>query len=366
MRIDFVITELFPGGAERCLTELAIGFTGRGDQVRVFSIGKLPTSSSQLLLVNRLVDAGISVETADSQTWRQFLSASRKLKKWLQEDPPNICQSFLHHGNVLAGVNCNRLQIPHLAGIRVAEPNSLRCTLERLTIRSARQIVCVSHQVNEFACQRLGGTGRTVTIPNGVDAAVFESAAPFDWETIGLPSDAQVTLFVGRLHEQKGIELLQKKIETIAPAESNRFLVLVGDGPLAGDIERWAADVRGAKVKRLGWCRNVASLMRASQLLVLPSHFEGMPNVVLEAMASGLPVVCSQVEGSQELLANHPADQGFAVGDENEMAARIENFYQHPDRARNVGLTNQSYVKANFSIQSMIDQYQTCYQQFAR
>ncbi len=100
MRVDFVITELFVGGAERCLTELAIGLAETGDQVRVFSLASLPDVQQtplvdrlqlpkvqQSLLVDRLQSAGISVESGGADSPTKFLfrvSATAKLVRRLQ------------------------------------------------------------------------------------------------------------------------------------------------------------------------------------------------------------------------------------------------------------------------------------------
>ena len=83
MQIDFVITELFLGGAERCLTELAIGMADAGDKVRVFSIGSLPTDERGLL-VDRLKDAGIEVSSAEAKIGRSQDTRGRNTSRRIQ------------------------------------------------------------------------------------------------------------------------------------------------------------------------------------------------------------------------------------------------------------------------------------------
>ena len=198
-------------------------------------------------------------------------------------------------------------------------------------------------------------------IPNGVDVSRFSTTNPFDWTTVGWPSDAAVTLFVGRLHPQKGIEHLQSQIDRIARSGSSHRLMIVGDGPLRNELQSWADQVGSDRVQLLGWQQSIPELMAASRLLVLPSHYEGMANVVLEAMAAGKPVVASRVEGSEELLQRYTEAQGFAPGDDAVMANLIQRFLVDQSHAEKVGEANQEFVRSRFSSAAMVDAYRSHY-----
>ena len=101
--------------------------------------------------------------------------------------------------------------------------------------------------------------------------------------------------------------------------------------------------------------------MKACQLLVLPSHYEGMPNVVLEAMACSRPVVCSRVEGSDELLGHAQELQTFRPGDAPAMAAAVQRFAQDDELAARIGDDNCRHVREKFSLSRMIDAYRSHY-----
>jgi len=101
--------------------------------------------------------------------------------------------------------------------------------------------------------------------------------------------------------------------------------------------------------------------MRACRLLLLPSHFEGMPNVVLEAMAAARPVVCSRVEGSDELLSHALQQQSFPAGDGPAMTKLVEPFLSDPMLCDRIGNDNQSRVRNDFSIAAMVDAYRSHY-----
>ncbi len=361
MRVDFVITELFVGGAERCLTELALGLSESGDDVRVFSLGALPIDG-QRTLVERLQGAGIPVATAGADRPTKFYRAYRQLRSWFDESKPDICQTFLHHANVLGpwAAAASGIEIT-VGGLRIAESKPLRCRIERSALRRTNSVICVSAAVQQFANERLGcSPGKSVVIPNGVDVSRFASATPLEWSAIGWPDDSIVSLFVGRLHRQKGIELLQQQVDSISPTGSNRRLLLVGDGPLRSELQRWVTQIGKHRVQLLSWQSDVAPLMRACRLLILPSHYEGMPNVVLEAMAAGRPVVCSRVEGSEELLSHTP-QQSFPVGDGDAMADLVEQFLADEVLCDEVGSSNQARVRNDFSIAAMVDAYRSHY-----
>jgi starch synthase (maltosyl-transferring) len=140
----------------------------------------------------------------------------------------------------------------------------------------------------------------------------------------------------------------------------------VGDGPLLSRLQTWCDQLGPDRVQRLPWQSNVAAWLRACRLLVLPSHYEGMPNVVLEAMAAAKPVVCSRVEGSEELLSRSSEDrsredQGFAPGDEAEMVRLIERFQSDETLCRVTGEQNQQLVRSDFSLTAMTEAYREHY-----
>ncbi|GAA5510624.1 glycosyltransferase [Novipirellula caenicola] len=362
MRIAFVITELNPGGAERCLSEIAIGLADQGDHVRVYSIGS-PPLPEKAIFADRLCSHGISVTYLNLDSAWHFIRARRELAKLLRSFQPSLVQTFLFHANVIgtmaaidAGVDVR------VGGIRVAEANRIRCQIERRLVKKMKHVVCVSEEVKRFSHRYLGTqAASTSVIPNAVDVPTFSTAHPVALHTIGWDDDSVVTLFVGRMHPQKGLELLQEQIDTLAPAGSQRRMLLIGEGPLETEIDEWTQQVGHDRVQRLPWHANIAAWMRASRVLVLPSRYEGMPNVVLEAMAAGLPVVSSNVEGSSTLLAHAAEDQLFESGDSEMMAQRVTRFLEDVDFARELGQQNQARARTDFSIPTMIDRYRTLY-----
>ena len=144
--------------------------------------------------------------------------------------------------------------------------------------------------------------------------------------------------YVGRLETQKGVRWL---VET-APAWLGQLpdcdLLLVGKGPEREHLRRMSAD-RGIadRVHFAGWRSDVPAILARSDLVVLPSAWEGMPNVVLEAMASRLPVVASNVEGVAELLGPDADAQTVAHGDTTAFAAKVVGIMTDRGVGRRLG-----------------------------
>ena len=357
MDIDLVITELEVGGAERALTQLAVALHHDGDRVRVFSLSPPPKRTE---LVERLDRAGIPVCFGSARSWRDIVPLRRRLRAWLRERPEAICQSFLFHANVLTAT-CLESDRRAVAGIRVAERRAVRCIIEKRALRRFDHVVCVSQAVAQFADSRLGVTAdRCSVIGNAVEADRFRSVDPFDWRSIGWEDESRVALFIGRFHPQKNLAALQRTALSWLADDTSRKLVLVGDGPQRQSLEAWATGIGPDRVRVMPWQPDVAPLLAACRVLVLPSRYEGMPNVILEAMAAGRPVVCSRVEGSEELVGGDDL-QSYPPDDDAQLIERMDCFLGDGELAERVGASNRQRVCDRFSVAKMAAAYRRTY-----
>ena len=360
MRIGLVITELDPGGAEINLVRLATGLRRRGDSVAVFSLAGPPTDDDRLL--NRLRSAGIDVELGDPRRRRLPLVVSR-MRAWLRRRRPELVQSFLFHADVVglpvAAIGCRTAV--RVSGVRVAQPDRRRLRLHRNVLRLAHHVVSVSEGVDRFVGARLGvEPGRRTVIGNAVDVARFDDATPFDWRDLGWPAGSRVVVFVGRLDPQKNVAAMLRNADAVLDRDRQRRLLIVGDGPLAGDVDRW---VRSRRDDRVRWFRrrtDIPSLLKAAATLWLPSRYEGMANVMLEAMAAGIPVACGDVEGV-EVLGRHRSEQTFAPDDDAGMIGVVDRWLSGGETAHDIGRDNRNAVAAAHGIDAMVDAYRELY-----
>ncbi|QEG40145.1 glycosyltransferase [Roseimaritima ulvae] len=367
MRIDFIITELSVGGAERCLTELAIGMSRRGHGVRVISLAP-PPAPPRDELASRLEQAAVPLLSARSASSYLAPLALMRVRKLLRDERPDLVQTFLFHANVLGTAAAAMAGVPvRVGGVRVAQRRPGRLWLERRLVRKMQGLICVSRSVADFAQQYLATSDTDIhVIPNAVDVPRFADARPLDWQTFDLPETARVVLFVGRLDPQKGLERLFAAAQRFLAEDPQAWLVLVGDGPLRSWCDQQCRSMPGQRARRLPWQADVAPLMRAARLFMLCSRYEGMPNVVLEAMAAGRPVVCNEVEGVAELLNHAPQQQCVPQGDVPALATAANHWLADEDEANRIGAANQTYVRQHHTIEAMLDGYEQLYAQWSR
>ena len=365
LHIDLVITEMFVGGAERCLTELAIGLQKRGDTVRVASIGTLPTGN-QAALVQRLRDHRITVESARCDSTYKTYSAYRWLRSWFRQGRPDVVQTMLFHANVLGTFAARSAGVPVcIGGLRVAEKHGSRLLIEKRAIRRMDAVVCVSRSVERFAHAVFGRSiPPTYVIGNAIDVDAIGKIRPVDWTSLGWPSDAQVLLFVGRLHRQKGLDVLVEAIERLlsGPADSQAMrCLLVGDGPQREELTRIAKRLGPARFQLAGWRADSLSLIKGCRVLVLPSRYEGMPNVILEAMAAGKPVAATAVEGVAELLGDAADGQTCPPEDPAALRELIQRLWQDEQAARELGLMNRQRAADEHQMGRLVSDYRDLY-----
>ena len=354
--IALAITDLDVGGAERALVALATGLDRRRWRPSVVALG------GEGALAGPLRRAGIAVECLDVDRRRPD-SAVRALAGALRRSEPRLVQSFLFHANLAARLASPLAGRPWLiGGLRVAERRRRwHLGLDRLTSRLATGSVCVSEGVRRFSVEvgRLD-PDRLVVIPNGVDPAPFDRAEAVDRASIGVPPGAFLALYVGRLDPQKGLKVLLDAASRVIPSRPDWHLALAGDGPERSLLEsRIDSDrILKGRIHRLGRRDDVPRLLMAADLLVLPSLWEGMPNVVLEAMAARLAVVGTSVEGTEDLVI--PGQTGWLAppGDANALAVALLEAAADPARLRAYGEAARNRVEATYTPGRVVEAYE--------
>ena len=247
-----------------------------------------------------------------SRPMNGYVCAARltpRLRAW---HPDLILSYWLYpHGfaSVIAG---RKMRIPVLVG---AVGSDLRCIRDlatawftRRALQAADGVITVSEELRTRAVQMGAPSGRVRTIMNGCDASLFKVCDKTEARAeLGVPADTRLILYVGWLDRNKGIEDLLGSVRLLRRLE-RLFLVCVGEGPLKATLERLAQKLRIAdRVQLVGAVepRDVARWMAACDVVCLPSHSEGCPSVILEAINSGRPVVATSVGGVPEIVNRH-------------------------------------------------------------
>lgn len=231
--------------------------------------------------------------------------------------------------------------------------------------------VPLSREIETYLRERIGiPPERLIRIYNGVDTERFRPAGPGD-PPASLPvgfagPDSIVIGTVGRMHGVKDQENLTHAFIRLCdrlPEQAARLrLVMIGDGPLR-EVCRGLLQAAG----RLGqaWLpgarEDVPALMRAMQIFALPSRAEGISNTVLEAMASGVPVVATDVGGNAELVADGETGRLVPRGDADRLAAALAEYVAAPEAMRRHGLAARLRAEQNFSLAGMMRAYSELY-----
>ena len=375
MNICFVVANFWPGwgGTERQCQLLARTLTQRGHGVVVL------TRRRQGLRADDWVD-GVAVRrtavlgggTLRSLAWMLTATA------WLRR-----------HGRQFQVVQCYQLLSPSYVGLLgrrtrpqatilraecsgsygdVAEMTRLPLTgLRRRLLRHADALVTISQAIEVELAEFGLDSVPFHRIPNGVDCSAFSPVRGEERAALrshlGLPEDRVLCAFVGRLVPQKDPDLLAEA--WLRVSHPGAHLMLVGDGPLRPKLEARLTVGGRRRVTFVGATSNVASYMRASDLVILPSQAEGMPCVVLEAMACGIPVVATDVPGNREVLGEE-GRVGLLVpgGDPSALAEAVVTLATSSALRQKIGVSARAVILERFDIQRVATQYLSLYSSF--
>jgi glycosyltransferase involved in cell wall biosynthesis len=221
-------------------------------------------------------------------------------------------------------------------------------------------VIAVSDDTAAAFRRAVGYRGRNlVVVPNGVDAERYPAAVDRHALRIQLgfrPEDHVMTM-VGTFKRQKGHHFLVEAAAAVAPTHPELHLLIVGDGELRDDIER-QVERNGLKgrIHLLGSRRDVPELLAASDSFVLPSLWEGLPIALIEGMASGLPVVATDVSGTSQVMIDGETGWIVPPSDAGALAGAIAEVLEDRDRAAARGAAARVRVASSFSAMTQAEQ----------
>jgi len=278
----------------------------------------------------------------------------------------------------LAALFAKRLRPRHRVVVKVACSGSwsdFRLAQDRplfrrrlVLLREVDRFVILNREsAAELQALGLGGVPATL-LPNGVDTRRFRPAEPGERAALrarlGLPEEGPVALFVGRLERRKGLDILLAAWADLTRRGRVPHLLIAGPG----ETGPWAreAQARGVDgcVSFLGGRADVGDLYRAADLLVFASRAEGCSNAVLEAMASALPVVATDVAGNRELLGED-GKAGWLAPPEDwlALAQAVATLTASPALRREIAAAARERILERFDINRIGAQYLTLYEE---
>lgn len=360
MRVAHVLYSFGTGGLEKGIATVA----RHGSPGVEHAVVCLSTSGAS----ERLLPPGTPVIELRKPPGNSLCSIL-KLRRVLKDLAPDVVHTRNWSG--LDGVIAARL-----AGIRAVvhgehgwgmeDPdgkNPKRLRIRRLLSRWVREYTCVSRAMVGWLRDDVGITKPVTQIYNGVDTEVFRPG-PADGvrAELGLGPETFAVGVVGRLDPIKDHPTLFRAFTELRNTAPEARLLVVGDGPERARLESLA----GEGVLFLGDRADVPEILRALDLFVLPSRNEGISNTILEAMATGLPVLATAVGGNPELVESGVTGTLVPPGDPAALARALEAYAAAPERRAAEGAAARTRALERFSIPAMVEGYEAVWRRVAR
>ena len=236
--------------------------------------------------------------------------------------------------------------------------------------RRADAVISLSDQITEELHKAGFDPGRIVKIPNAVDTSRYVAATAEERqqlrEQLHLPQSGPLVIFTGRLHFQKAIDRLIRAWQAVFAAQPQAALLILGEGQEEAMLRQLASDLKLTdSIHFLGHIEGVLPYLRASDVFVLPSLFEGVSLSLLEAMACGMPVVTTNIGGTREVIRDNLDGLLVEPDDVPGLAARLNHVLADPVLRQRVGEQARKRVEELYGLAHSADCYADLYERLA-
>jgi glycosyltransferase involved in cell wall biosynthesis len=359
-----LIPTLDRSGAEKQMVLLATALPRDRFRVEVAALTRLGPYEAELRA------SGIPV-TLIGKRFKLDPAAFLRLVRFLKAKKFDVLQTWIFAADTYGRAAARVARVPVVVTAEMAVDywkGRTELAIDRRLARWTDRIVGNSDAVVAFYRQNGIPEDRLAMIPSGIGD---EEPPPVDPAEVrasfGWPGDAPLILFAGRLAPQKGVDDLLAALDLLQHIRPDVRTLIVGDGPLRGRLEELAHAYRlDDRVRFLGHRDDVPRLLAAADLLVLPSLYEGLPNVVLEAMRFRKPVVATAAPGTTEVVQD--GQTGLLVPRQHPPALTQAIRLVIEDRALadRLGATGRARVETDFRADRMVTRFADLYEQLAR
>jgi len=362
-KLIFVISSLACGGAERVVVNL---------------INHLDRNKYKLLLVifeNKLdlqrdLDFAVRIVCLNKKSRWDFLKIIFKLRKIICDYKPDSVISFLQYTNIVT-VLSTLFQIrnytliisernyprKYLANIRLGY---LKRWLMNLTYKKSDKIIAVSKAIKKVLEEDFGIPPEKIKVvynPIPLEEVIFKSQKGIE-HPFFKDENAQVIISAGRLVKQKRYDRLLRAFSLIRKYQKTARLIILGKGILKRELENLALqlDINNV-VSFVGYKDNPYAWMSKADIFVLSSAYEGFPNVLIEAMACGVPVISTDCpSGPREIITNGKNGILVPVGDERKLAEAILDLLSDEKKRKRFSAAAKKRVQ-DFEVKKIVSQY---------
>ena len=361
-RVLFVITGLGWGGAESQVIDLARGFQARGWNVMVATLLRHAPRRDVLR------HAGIEVRTLGMKRGIPNPWALFRLVRIVREFRPTVVHAHMVHANLLARLARLMVDMPVLitSAHSVHEGARWRYIAYRVTDRLTDLTTNVSHAAVQSSIARGAcSPDRIRFMPNGIDLDRFKPDESLRTTTRNVLNVTErfVWVAIGRLEEPKDYPNMLRAFAQVVTHPNNPVLLIVGTGPLENELKSYAGTLGLTDAVRfLGTRTDIPALLSAADAFVMSSAWEGLPIVLLEAAASALPIVATNVGGNSQIVAD--GESGVIGEPRNSVAlgkAMLRIMSLTDQERRNMGALGARMVRETYEISNVVMDWEALY-----
>lgn len=301
-------------------------------------------------------------------------AAYREIKRYIQKLAPKIVHTHSSKAGFLGRLAAHAAGVPRIVHTPHVFPfqwtrglkRAFYAKLERYAACRCHAIVCVGESQREEAL-RIGLVSREklVLIPNGVEIPPPASKAEIaEMRTrLRVPLDAPVVGMVARLAPQKGVRQFLEAAAQVVRTRPDTVFVLAGGGPLEAESRAHASalGLTSEHFKFLGHVEDAERLYPAFDVLALSSLYEGLPYVLLEAMARGVPVVATDVQGSRDVIEHGVSGLLARPGDAADLASKLNSLLADPSLREKLSGSAMTRVRERFSFEQFAEGHRRLY-----
>lgn len=379
MKVLLLNTQMAAGGAQKAMLTLARGLKEAGHAVTVvtmYDIGSyVPLFQAQYGL--EIIDLQMKGDNGRHHPITTIFATLRglyRLYRLMRQTRPDVVQTFTHYSNIIGPPIAWLARVP----LRVSSQRNLLygrpqwlLTSDRLVANAffVHKMSTVSDETRQFCIGQGIQAAKLHTIYSGIDANRYYCTLTPEQkqqlrQNLGIGQTNPIILTVARLFPQKGHRYLLEAAPTIREAIPDAHFLLVGEGDLQATLTQQINSAGlESYVHLLGVRQDIPQLLAISQLFILPSLYEGLPNALLEALAAGVPVVATDLGGCREIIADGQNGMLVPAGNAAMLAQAAINVLQDPGLADSLQRAGRQRVIEDFSIDKSVTAYISLYEQ---
>jgi glycosyltransferase involved in cell wall biosynthesis len=351
-------------GPEKQMLQLAKHMRGEGFQLEMLILYRREGAGPLIHpLIEDARNHGLKAEQLEGKAKLSPRDVSYIVQR-LKGERFSLIHTHDYKANILGGMAAKLAGVKSVATMHLHTETTYRLRLYRiidlLALRFFPKVIAVSESLRQYLVAAGLSPQKVVTIHNAVDLEVFTSDVSLHNNTalrnrLGIGSDQHIVSIIGRLTSQKGHRyFLESAKRTLQVFPETRFLI-VGDGPLREDLEGLSLSLGIAQAVRfLGYRQDIATFMSMSDVIAMPSLREGLPYVLLEALALARPVVGTQVGGIPEVVRHGETGLLVPPEDSEGLAEAIIQLLRNPEEAAGLGERGRELVSREFNVEAMV------------